>query len=368
WDDPFPRPLQEDLARLINLPDDYQVASDPDPIVAPPLYGTWHALTKRVLKGADGTPLLPNDNWIHRLNLDPRFRVPAGFGTRVIQDQQEKFMDAAWEQIGEVLEAQRRIRFGQLGVLVSDIWYDRHLAPVLGVSQQKTLLMMAPLNKRIMTSPTTLHQVLSESLMQPAMTSAALRRVIRPRGRLIRSLPFTNSVTPDQLLARVARGEVSASPPKVTPPGIPTLNGAAAHLAPSDAPPAVVDLLRRFPLLPIYLWIVAIVLALVGVVLFGPALGIVIAAAVLGAAWYVAGLLTRWATALEGSDALREENMTPQAVDALPGVSNFEITEPGSAFSPATGADSATAQRFKRALRDAFDVVQASTRAGARPV
>lgn len=368
WDDPFPRPLQEDLARLINLPDDYQVASDPDPIVAPPLYGTWHALTKRVLKGADGTPLLPNDNWIHRLNLDPRFRVPAGFGTRVIQDQQEKFMDAAWEQIGEVLEAQRRIRFGQLGVLVSDIWYDRHLAPVLGVSQQKTLLMMAPLNKRIMTSPTTLHQVLSESLMQPAMTSAALRRVIRPRGRLIRSLPFTNSVTPDQLLARVARGEVSASPPKVTPPGIPTLNGAAAHLAPSDAPPAVVDLLRRFPLLPIYLWIVAIVLALVGFVLFGPALGIVIAAAVLGAAWYVAGLLTRWATALEGSDALREENMTPQAVDALPGVSNFEITEPGSAFSPATGADSATAQRFKRALRDAFDVVQASTRAGARPV
>ncbi len=52
WDETFPRPLQEDLARLINLPDTYQAAGEPDPIVAPPLYGTWHALTKRVLAGA----------------------------------------------------------------------------------------------------------------------------------------------------------------------------------------------------------------------------------------------------------------------------------------------------------------------------
>ena len=62
---------------------------------------------------------------MHRLNLDPRFRVAAGIGTRVVQDQQEKYMDAAWEQIGEVLEAQRRIRLGQFGLQVSDIWYDR---------------------------------------------------------------------------------------------------------------------------------------------------------------------------------------------------------------------------------------------------
>ena len=104
--------------QLINLPDDYQAAGDPDPIITPPLYGTWHALTKRVLTERDGTPIAPNDNWVHRLNLDPRFRVAAGIGTRVIQDQQEKFMDAAWEQIGKVLEAQRRIRLGQFGLLV----------------------------------------------------------------------------------------------------------------------------------------------------------------------------------------------------------------------------------------------------------
>ncbi len=39
WDQPFPRPLQEDLARLINLADDYQVAGRSDPIVTPPPTG-----------------------------------------------------------------------------------------------------------------------------------------------------------------------------------------------------------------------------------------------------------------------------------------------------------------------------------------
>jgi hypothetical protein len=101
-------------------------AGDPDPIITPPLYGTWHALMKRVLTNADGTPNLPAETWVHRLNLDPRFRVPAGFGTRVVQDQQEAFMDAAWSQIGKVLEAQRRIRAGQFALRLR-IWFDRHL-------------------------------------------------------------------------------------------------------------------------------------------------------------------------------------------------------------------------------------------------
>ena len=99
WDEPFPRPMQEDLAQLINLPEQYQRANDPEPIITPPLYGTWHALMKRVLTSADGTPILPAENWVHRLNLDPRFRVAAGLGTRVVQDQQEQLMDAAWSQV-----------------------------------------------------------------------------------------------------------------------------------------------------------------------------------------------------------------------------------------------------------------------------
>ena len=58
-------------------------------------------------------------------------------------------MNAAWEQIGKVLEAQRKSGCAQFGLAVSQVWYDRHIAPMLGVSQQQTLLLMAPLNKRI---------------------------------------------------------------------------------------------------------------------------------------------------------------------------------------------------------------------------
>ena len=149
WDHPMPRPLQEDLARLLNLPDDYKRAGDPDPMLAPPLYGRWHALADRVLTAADGSPLPHAANWVHRLNLDPRFRIAAGFGTRVVQDQQEPLMDAAWSQVGQLLEAQRRVRLGQMGVRVSQVWYARHIVPLLARDQQKGLMLVAPLQKRI---------------------------------------------------------------------------------------------------------------------------------------------------------------------------------------------------------------------------
>lgn len=366
WDDPFPRPLQEDLARLINLADDYQAAGDPDPIVTPPLYGTWHALSKRVLKERDGSDILPNDNWVHRLNLDPRFRVAAGIGTRVIQDGQEKFMDAAWEQIGNVLEAQRRIRFAQFGLQVSEIWYDRHLLPVVGVSRQQTLLLMAPVHKRIVSDGLTVHHKMGESFVQPAMTSAALRRMVRPRGRLIQALPFDAARKPDQLIARVNEAEVSAAPAKATPPGVLTADQAADAVLPADAPPAVIDWLRRFPQLAGLLLAVAIAFGLILFLILSPAIAAILAVAVVAGGGFLYRRVSAWAEALGAADSLREANQTPEAIDRLPTVSDFVITEPDADFVPRRGAtDSVEAERFKGALRDAFELVQASARAGA---
>jgi hypothetical protein len=365
WDDPFPRPLQEDLADLINLADNFHVAGHPDPIITAPLYGTWHALTKRVLTNRDGTAITPAENWVHRLNLDPRFRVAAGFGTRVVQDNQEKYMDAAWEQIGSVLDAQRRIRCGQFGLLVSDIWFDRHLLPMLAVSQQKTLLLMAPLNKRVLTNDVTLQHALTGSFVQPPMTSAALRRIIRPRGRLIQTLPFDATHTPDQLLTRVNAGEVSAAPPKVAPPGVLTTDQAAELVVPKDAPAVVVDWLRRYPQLPLIVLVIAILLALVLLLLL-PLVFAVLAIAIIALGIYVYRRLTSWARALRTSDLIRESNQTPEAIDSLPPVSDFKITEPGSGFVPRTGgSDSIEATRFKAALRDSFQLIRASATVGA---
>lgn len=256
WATPYPQPIQQDLAKLVNLADDYDAlaaeaanqaagltdpddpsAPDPDPVITAPLYGTWHAMTKRLLLARDGTALSPDDNWVHELNLDPRFRVTAGFGTRVVQDQQEKYMDVAWEQIGRVLEANRRIRAGQLAASVSTIWYDRHLLPLAAVNRQGALLLMAPLNKRVLHDGLTVHQQFLESNAAPAATSRALRRIARPRGRLVQSLPFDDKEARlDTLLDLVESGRVSAAPPKVTPPGATTLESVATAIDPKGEP------------------------------------------------------------------------------------------------------------------------------------
>jgi hypothetical protein len=367
WDEPFPRPLQTKLAELINLPDLYQSQGDPDPIITPPLYGTWHALTKRVLTERNGAPITPSDNWVHRLNLDPRFRVAAGIGTRVIQDQQEVFMDAAWEQIGKVLEARTRVRLGQFGVLVSDIWYDRHLVPTVGVSRQQTLLLMAPLNKRLLTAGSTVHFAMADGFVQPTMTSAALRRVVRPRGRLIRSLPFDAAHQPRQLIERVNAGEVNATPPKVTPPGVVTPDQVATDVVPTDAPPAVLDWLRRFPSLAQFLLFVAIALALLVLLILPFAIGLIIAIVLIGAGVFVWRRLNGWRRALDASDSVLEDSQTPEAVAKLPVNSGFTITDPRSGTAvpaPAGGSDSVEAVRFKQSLRDTFELVQVAKTAG----
>ncbi|HEX6095404.1 MAG TPA: hypothetical protein VF432_03685 [Thermoanaerobaculia bacterium] len=221
WAKPYPQDIQKDIARVVNLADDYaelavQAANksanvldpenpangDPDPVVTPPLYGMWHAMAKRVLTERSGAPITPNDNWLHELNLDPRWRVAAGFGTRVVQENQEKYMDAAWQQIGDVLEGNRRIRLGQAACGVSTTWFDRNLRELTKYPEpeekkndrQKLLQLSGPLNKRTTfrseTGTETVSSYCTGSRFSPTMTSGALRRAMRPRGRLLRGLEF----------------------------------------------------------------------------------------------------------------------------------------------------------------------------------
>lgn len=365
WDVSFPRPLQTSLANLINLPDLYQSVGDPDPIIAPPLYGRWHALTQRVLTERDGTLMTPSDNWIHRLNLDPRFRVAAGIGTKVIQDQQEKFMDSAWEQIGKVLEAQKRIWLGQFGLLVSQIWYDRHIMPTVGVSRQQTLLLMAPLNKRVLTEGATVHFTLESSYIAPAMTSAALRRAIRPRGRLVRALAFNIEQPVSRLIDRVNVGEVSATPPKVPPPGVLTPDKVAEQAIPKDAPSTILDWLRHMPYLPWLVLLLAIVIAFLFLFIAPTGFGMTVAAAILGIGIFLYRRLAQWAKDLQAADMAKETSQTPETIDQLPKVPDFVISEPGSGVTPRTGGtDSEEAARFKVALRDTFELIQTAKTAG----
>jgi hypothetical protein len=386
WATPYPRPFQEALAKFVNLTDDYAEQSapaanaavgdiaidpeiddtDPDPLITAPLYGTWHALTKRLLFERDGSAVSPNDNWVHELNLDPRHRVAAGFGTRVVQDQQEKYMNAAWEQIGKVLEANRRIRLAQLAKEMAWVWHERHLLPLHAANSEKSLFITAPLHKRIMASPFTVHHELTQSLVQPALTSVALRRVIRPRGRLVRALPFGNAVRPTNLIARVNIGEVSAAPPRKIPSGLTTTDEIADALEPGDAPAAVIDALRNNPAWRFAPLIIAALLILLLLLLAPLGLAIVLGIAAVAGGYFLFQRLTAWSNAIAASDSVREEDRTPEAVDKLPASPDFVVSEPGSTFVPRLGGtDSVEAARFKGALKDADALLVASVTAGA---
>ncbi|MDV3220318.1 hypothetical protein [Intrasporangium sp.] len=415
---PYPQPFQADMAAFVNLPDDYAVqAADaangasgidptgsPDPLITAPLYGRWHALTQRLLVDRDGNPAHPDDNWVHELNLDPRHRLAAGFGTRVVQANQERYMDAAWGQIGDVLEANRRIRLAQLARLVSQSWWSAQLTPSVTTRPERVLRLTAPAHRHVLlpdakvttatpyqsapgvTAPSsgaaTLSHRFATSLAGPTLLSAPLRRATRPGARLARQLPFGGGVTLDTLLERVDSGEVSPAPPKVTPPGVVTTDDVADTVdvaLPSWVPGGIagwlLDLLRRWRALPWLVLTLAVVLVIAGALLWvaGGAgsvagAGIVLVGLLLVALWQA---LRRSESALDRADSVRPGGLTEEHVDRLPDAPGFELIQPGEApptSSPGSSGDSPTAARLKDALRDWARLYGASERVGVAAV
>jgi hypothetical protein len=383
WDEPGPHPFQEKLAAFINLADDYaglaagdansasalgpDVENDPDPLITAPLYGRWHALTQRLLEDRAGNPVPPNqaDNWVHELNLDPRFRVTAGFGTGVVQQNQESYMDAAWGQIGDVLEANKRVRWALFVRETSMIWYTKHLQPLQSAQLDRTFHLTAPLHRRVMSGQATIFHQVNTSVLPPALTSMPLRRVLRPGGRPMKHTVFTGAAQPGNLLTRVSRGEIDAVPPKVTPPGIPTVEAVADQIEPTDIPDIGKDVLRRFPQWRRLLIVAAVVLILLAFTI------ILIPITVLGliAVFYIWRQLEEWEKKLQPADSLRGDTQTPEAVDRMPKNPDFTISRPEEGKTPQPGAtDSVEAVRFKTALKEVNTVIAASAAVGLEPV
>ncbi len=356
---------------------EYDINNNPDPLITAPLYGRWHALTQRLVKKRDNTPVdVPNYNWIHELNLDPRWRVSAGFGTKVVQENQETYMKAAWEQVGDVLGANKKIREAQLAKIVAEIWHQKHLLPLKIKSEAQWLNVASPVHKRVL-APYTLEnsnqQQLSvfyqkkESKLTTAVTSPMMRKVLRPRGKFVRKrLPFTDSITPDNLITRINNGEVSAAPPRVTPTGIQTPQDLVDATKPNNAPNFLLVWLKRFPWLRWIPLIIAILLLLF-LLLFTPAVAVTatLSVVIVGLV-YLFLLMTQWIRQTEAAKTILEDNQTPEAIDDLPQSPDFRITRPNQAFTPSFSGntDSQEAQNFKAALKDVNTILVESKKLG----
>ena len=342
--EPFPEFLTT-LTKKVNLGADgleppAAGAVHPDPVVTLPLYGRWHAMADRLRPAQSG--------WVNELNADPRLRTASGFGTRVVQTHQEDYMKRAWQQVGQVIEANRRIRQAQLGIPASYQIFKRNLEPL---SSDQILALTAPVHARVLGSSTTIRQRIADSRLPRAAVSPAFRALTRPRGRLMRKALPESGRRPADLIPRLNDGRVTAAPPKKAPEGQIGVDDLAAELVPGWVPGWLKALLRRpwaFLLLLLFLLLIVFLVAGAGLVLAG-------AGAILAA--LAAGLFKLFRN-VRTADSVSEVGFTPEAAAGAPPRPGFSVAAPGTIPSPggpAAGEDSVEAHNFRAATIAFFE-------------
>jgi hypothetical protein len=182
--------FQTRLGAVLNAPADALDAGATDPVVAPPIYGRWHAARNHVDLSGGQPP------WLSELNLDPRHRIAAGLGAEVVRRDQEALMAAAWEQVGEIEQANQLLRRAQLARSVTSSLLVRHFREM----PESTLLQVttpAHAKLRAVTLPDgalpppslTLYGQIARSTTRASL--APIRKMLRPRGPVFRRAPAT---------------------------------------------------------------------------------------------------------------------------------------------------------------------------------
>lgn len=164
--------------------------------VKPPLVGAWHAKRHQVRIGTQpaGAPRLGN-HWLADLNLNPRYRGAAGYGAEVVRKFQEDYVDACWDQIGDILEAERKFNLTRLAIEALGLLKKKHFD---ALPSERVLQLFGPALPRIEALGTaaqtyriggkiaSLGGRLDRSSMPAALMDTAMRRVTSPANRALR--------------------------------------------------------------------------------------------------------------------------------------------------------------------------------------
>ena len=212
-DNPLAPPADTGLAGALGA------AVDVGDAVAPPVYGRWHAAAP-VPRGATGTW----PTWLATVNQHPGLRSVAGLGAQVVQANQEAYMAACWNQVGEILRANQRLRQAQLGVGASTQLHLRHLMPL---GPMAALQFAGPAASRVrdVAQPLqTLHGLVAATCLPLVTLSGAWRKLLRRRGPLVRRIEqWTAEVTDNrpydsgEVAERLALGDRVGPPPAPRP-------------------------------------------------------------------------------------------------------------------------------------------------------
>jgi hypothetical protein len=211
--------------------------------VAPPIYGQFHAA--RDALGSGSPP-----PWLTELNTDPGRRVAAARGTEVIQKHQDELVARAWEQVGDILDANRVLRLAQLARAAGSSVHTRCLAPLgpadlVGITAAVHTRLRGVAGAADLTAAANIRA----SRLPHALTTTAFRRLARPRGPVARRAAEPSAVR--LAVAGVAGGTLRDTVPDRPPDGTAQLSPPSAVLgadlagtvlaALGDAPPAGTD-------------------------------------------------------------------------------------------------------------------------------
>jgi hypothetical protein len=347
-----PNAFQVELQLLVNLPEtitadlDAPSESDQDilndPVVTLPFYGQNHA---RQHKTDEVLLDVSKDGWYHDLNRDPRTRVPAGFGTRVIQKNQEKLMQRAWQQVQRVYDANRIVRGYKF---TSEVALRYSKTFFMSVPAAHLIAATANIHAKVLGSPTTIRQQLLASPLRAPVFSGAFRRLARPAGKLAQRL--NASGTPlhyADLIEAVNTRRVDPAPPRKVPAGLPSVDDLAYKIR-QQIPGWLQFLIRN--------WYTAIFICLALLLVVALGTGAWFICAVLGVAALGA---TRWLAAqvprLDEATALTEPAKAIELINATPQRPDFtvqfdgETTAPAPTPGPQAASDSVEAAYFRTA-------------------
>jgi len=340
WNDPQKTAFQTDVQNFINAPDASFDPTQPDPIIAPPIYGRWQAAVSSVQRDTAG--------WVNDLNLDPRDRSAGGMGTQVVQTERTALMASAWQQVDGVRAANDMLHQAQLARATLQ---QIHRAQFAIARPETVMNFTAPLHSKLLASPRTVLATIRASRVPERMLSGAFRRVTRPRRRR-GALPVTRM----PLLARVNSGEVPVVPPPHPPDGMVSIDTISQNAAPAWV--IEVAKYRLWILLALILILILVIVITAVTAGIGAAIAAVAAAVGIGIA------VNNWLKNISQQAAvvndLNPASFTPQTVTSAAANPGFTVSVAGAAppAGATSGGDSVQAAAFRSATVDLFTGLQ----------
>lgn len=153
----------------------YEASLTDDPMIVPPVYGAWHGMAEDLETGV-------NFPWLLELNLDFRNRAAAGLGTKVIQKRQEIFMNKAWQQVGKINDANKKINEALLSKFVNNAFFKKHM---VGAKTDKFVRTTGVMQHLLWneSKDATVNNEVAQSVIPLASQSAAFQKLTRSTKR-----------------------------------------------------------------------------------------------------------------------------------------------------------------------------------------